>query len=162
MLGNNIVLTPKPLGRYIEGVAFTASMFPGTVLTPTTAAPDAGGRLTWQPWQKSTGYQGLIAIADVDWLQGFTVANPGYQAGRRFPIYIPVAGDELNMLLAELAGSTGDPAVTIGDELSIQTGTGQLIKSAAGTAGGTFHQFTAFETLTTVLGHEWVHVMMNH
>ncbi len=161
MLGNNIVLSPRPLGRYIEGVCSNgATFYAGMCITLVTGtAPDAGGRLTWQPWSYSTGYQGLTAITDVDWNQGFTPANPGYTTGRRFPIYIPCPGDELNMILAELIGTTGDPAITQGDELTAQTLTGKLVKAASGTAGGTNHQFVAFETLIAALGNEWVHVM---
>ncbi len=159
MLGNNIILTPQPRGRRIEGVAFQTAMFPGTVVSIVTGvAADSGNRYTWQPWNHSTGYQGLIGILDVDWLQGFTVQNPGIQIGRRIFIYFPLPGDELNMLLAEVAGSTGDPAITLGEELTVQTGTGMLIPAAAGTAGGTRHEFESWEVLPTTLGREWVHV----
>lgn len=161
MLGNNIILSERPMGRRIDGVAYQTAMFPGTCLQIVAGVgPDNGNRYTWRPWNRTTGFQGLIAIADVDWNQGFTVDNPGYQIGRRFPIYLPLPGDEINMLLAELIGTTGDPAIALGDELAAQTGTGQLIKTAAGTAGGTQHQFEAMETLATALGREWCHVIV--
>jgi hypothetical protein len=159
MLGNNVVLTPKPLGRYWDGVANQSGMYPGTGLSVVPSGGiDAGKRLTWGPWSQSTGAQGLIAIGDFNGNEGFPY-NVAYPSGKRFPIYIPVCGDELNMLLAELAGTTGDPAITLGEILILQTGTGMLVPAATGTAGGTQHQFMAMEALTAALGQEWTHVV---
>jgi hypothetical protein len=161
VLGNNIILVEQPRGRHIDGVAAVDNMIPGILVTPTTAARDAGGALTWTPWALSTGFQSLIAVVDYDQLQGqIATTTTQYKSGKRIKIYFPLPGEELNLLLAELAGTTGDPAIAIGDPLAAQTLTGRLIKTATGTAGGTEHQFIAAEALTVALGNEWLRVLV--
>lgn len=160
MLGNEIVISENPRGRWIEGVAKVDNLAPGICVSPTTDAEDAGGRLTWNAWQLSTGAQSLFAIVDYNSLEGFTATTTTqYKAGKRMRLYLPVPGDELNMLLANLAGTTGDPAIAKGDFLGPQTLTGKLIKEATGTAGGTYRAFVAMEALIATTGNEWVRVM---
>lgn len=158
MLGNEIVLSPRPMGRYIEGVAGAADMIPGICLTMTTAALDAGNRSTWVPWTLSTGNTSLIGVLDFNMLFGHRATDPTqYGIGKRIRIYMAQPGDEFNMLLAALAGTTGNPAIAKGDLLGPQVNTGRLVKLATGTAGGTNESFVAAEPLAVALGNEWVH-----
>lgn len=158
MLGNEIVLSPRPMGRYIEGVAKVANMVPGICLTPTTDALDAGNRRTWTPWTLSTGNPSLIAILDFNMLFGHRATDATqYAIGKRIRIYMPQPGDELNMLLAALIGTTGSPAIAVGDQLGPQVNTGRLVKLATGTAGGTGEAFIANEALNATLGNTWIH-----
>src|ERR1700744_2220767 len=121
MLGNNIVLSPCPKGRRIEGVAYAANMYPGILVSLVSGStPDGGNRLQWQPWSYTTGESCLLAVLDYDGDQGFTYST-AYQVGKRCFIYFPQPGDELNLLLAHVSGSpTGDPAFTVGEARSAQ------------------------------------------
>lgn len=164
MLSNNVVLTPCPRGRYIEGVANASfTIYPGTCILPTAAGvPDSGARLPWNPWSLSDNQPGLIAICEVDWLQGKIPPN-AQDAGRRIPIYVPVPGDELNMRVAVPAGTTFTPNISVGDYLNPQILTGFLVKSpSAGTAGYNTRPFIALENIVqegVALQPEFIRVM---
>lgn len=148
MNSNSVVLTPCPRGRRFDGVANVATplIYPGTCILPVPAGiPDAGARLPWEPWNIGDNAPSLIAIADVDWLQG-KIAPNAQDVGRRFPIYIPVPGDELNLRLADSVGSTFTPAISVGDFLCPQINTGFLVpRPSIGTTGYNTRPFMALE-----------------
>ena len=159
MLGNKIVLTPEPRGRRIEGVIETA-LYPGTVVQVKPGSElDAGNRLTWRAFDASgSGAPGLIGVLDFDWQQGKTYAEP-YVAGRRGFIYFPLPGDELNMLIADLAGTGATSDFSVGDLLMVQDGTGLLIDAGIGTAQYTSRPFMAHENYSDMVGNTLLHVM---
>lgn len=122
--------------------------------------PDAGGRFTWEVYDKSgSGAPGLIAVLDYDFAQGKTY-NDAYEDGKRGFIYIPLPGDELNMLVADLSGTGATSDFAIGDLLIPQDGTGKLIDATvSGTASYTARPFQVLETYNDMAGDTWLRVM---
>jgi hypothetical protein len=156
---NSVVLRPCPTGLRIEGVAYALNVnaiYPGTCISlitggfpssPNNTGYDAGQRLPWQPWSIGDNAPGLIAVADVDWLQGKVPTNP-QDSGRRFPIYIPMPGDELNMRVAVPAGTTFTPNIQAGTYMNPQIGTGFLVPiPSSGTTGYNTRPFITMENL---------------
>lgn len=157
MLGNNIILTPEPRGRRTEGVA-AVDLLPGTVVQVKTAvAPDAGNRLTFEPYNTvASGVPKIIAIVDANWLEGQT-ADTTILAGKRVFVYYPLPGDELNMLVDDVAGTGATSDFAIGDPLMVQDGTGLLIDGALGTLGYA-QPFEVQETYNDMVGDTRLHV----
>lgn len=129
-----IVLTVEPRGRRIEGL-ISGALKPGICLQVVPGStPDAGNRLTWQPYDKAgSGVPALIAVLDADWYQGKT-ANDAYVSGTRGFIYFPLNGDELNMLISDQSGTGATSDFSVGDPLKVEDATGKLIDGALGTS----------------------------
>ncbi len=139
--GSAIVITPDPKGRFLEGTV-SGTPKPGTCMEFTSAA-EVGGRGTWQVYQPGTdGEQRLIAVLLPDELSGQT-ATQAYVTGARCFMYCPLPGDELNMLLLDIAGTADDH--TRGEVLMVDTGTGKLI---ATTGSPESEAFRLMETVT--------------
>lgn len=124
--GNNIIVTSDPKGRFEEGPILTAEK-PGTICERLPSTALVGGRFTYRVYQPGTdGEQpkGAFWVLLADWMQGKS-ATDAYAAGDRGFFYSPEPGDELNLLLANIAGTADDHA--IGEMLMVDTGTGKLI-----------------------------------
>lgn len=123
--GNNIVVSAEPRGRREECIV-SGTPKPGTVMEIKAATEPVGGRFTYQAYQDAVadGDQRLIGVLDMDSLQG-RLATTAYADGERGFIYFPLPGEELNMLVANIAG-TGD-SFAIGDIMIVDDGTGKLI-----------------------------------
>lgn len=149
---NKIVLTPYPAGRFIEGV-IDGTPKPGTCMTIKAATePDSGGRLTWEAFNRDAdSNRALFAVL----CENFRGSGPdtAYVAGERGRLYFPVNGDELLMLVANIAG-TGD-AFTISQYLIIDNGTGKLI---ATTGSPEIEPFVVMETKAALTADTLVHV----
>lgn len=158
-LGNKILLTPEPRGRFIEYV-ISGTPKPGTVMQVKAATErDVGNRLTAEVYNKSgSGAPGLIGVLLEDIQQGKTVLD-AYTTGKRGLIYFPLPGDELNMLIGDVAGTSGTSDFAIGDRLFVQDGTGLLIDALTGTAAGLSAPFEMQETLTDLTANTLAHVM---
>ena len=121
--GNGIIVSSDPKGVFLEGTV-DGTPKPGTVMQLNSQEP-VSGRHDWTAYAPGTdGEQRLIAVLLPDSLQG-KLATDAYVDGDRCFLYVPAAGEELNMLVANIAG-TGD-AFAIGDILIVDTGTGKLI-----------------------------------
>lgn len=140
---NEIVLSADPKGHFIEGI-IEGTPKPGTCMMIKAATePDSGGRLTYVVWNGAAdGEQDEVIVLLPDSLQGKTPSD-AYVTGTRGYLYIPVAGDELQVLAAD-AGTQNTFA--IGDKLMIDDGTGLAI---ATTGSPEMEPFKVMETVDT-------------
>jgi hypothetical protein len=122
----NIVSQGNPRGVFLEGYVHGTPK-PGTIMSIRNVAPK-GGRLTWQPFTRSAnGNRGLVAVLTEDHLQGKT-ANDAYANGDRCFLYVPLPGEEVNVLVSAAGTGTGD-AVAIGTYLIVVNTTGLLVET---------------------------------
>lgn len=143
--GNEIVVTGEPRGRFLEGI-IEGTPKPGTVMQIKAATEPVGGRHTWQVYDRAgDGYPSMIAILKEDHMQGKT-ATDAYVTGTRGFLYIPLPGDDLNMIIKDISGTADDYA--IGDILEVDDGTGKLQDAAAGTGFYLRKPFVLMETIT--------------
>lgn len=144
--GSNIIVSADPGGKFSEGIiAVGQTPKPGTVMQKVHATALVGGRHTYTAFDSSAdGVRPLSAIWVLlpDKLQGKT-ATDAYAAGDRCFLYSPLAGEELNLLLLDIAGTADDH--TAGEQLIIDDGTGKLI---ATTGSPELEPFTLLETIT--------------
>lgn len=125
--GVEIVVTSNPKGMFLEGIISGTSK-PGTQMQIKAAAAMVGGRPTWEPFNRAAdGDRGLVAILLPDHLQGKTELD-AYVDGTRCFLYCPIAGEEMNVLKLDIAG-TGDD-LAIGDYLVTDDGTGKFVKTS--------------------------------
>lgn len=156
-LGNEIILTPEPRGRRLEAV-IEGGLYPGTcVMLKSGATPDAGNRLTFVAWNKSAqGVPGAIAVLDYDRLSGRS-ADDAIPDGQRGFVYYPMAGDELNMLVQDQAGTGATSDFSVGDTLEPEDGTGLLI-DVTPSAGGRAGPFECMENYNDMSADTRLHV----
>lgn len=144
MKGSVILLAAHPRGLFMEGTMY-GTPYPGTVMTIKAATEPVSGRYTWEPYNRDAdGNRSLIAVL----LEGFHGAayNTIYATGERARLYIPMPGEELNMLVSAAGTGTSD-AIAIGDLLIPVDGTGLLI---ATTGSPEIEPFMSLETQTDV------------
>lgn len=153
---NTIVLTGEPRGRFLEGI-ISGTPKPGTVMQLKAATEPVGGNHTWEVYNRDADGnhpQGALAVLLEDSTQGKTVSD-AYVTGTLGRLYVPLPGDELLMLVSNIAG-TGD-TFAIGDLLIVNDGDGELI---ATTGSPESEPFTVMETKSTALTVDTlVHVM---
>ena len=150
---NTIVLSGAPQGRFIEGIVYGTPK-PGTAMQIKAATEPVGGKHTWQVYTPGTdGDRRTIAILLENVFLGRTVSD-AYVSGEQCRLYIPQPGDELQVLLANIAG-TGD-AFAIGDLLIADSGTGKFI---ATTGTPESEPFQVMETLAALTADTLCHVM---
>jgi hypothetical protein len=139
--GNSIILTSNPKGVFLEGIIDDTSK-PGTMMEITPTTGPTGGRPHFRHYQPSAdGDPRMVAVLLEDDLQGFP-ATTAYVAGSRCRIYVPLPGEEMNVLVRDIAG-TGDTH-TIGDRFEPGHADGKLIVQSTSANVGTF---TAMETV---------------
>lgn len=126
--GNGIIVTADPRGVFGEGVVAAGETFyPGMIVQRDPTVALAGGRPTYKIYNRDAdGDQplGSFWVVRHDYLQGKTVSD-SIAAGTRCFVYSPVAGEELNLLIENLAGTADDH--TAGEILMVNDGTGKLI-----------------------------------
>lgn len=153
MRGNNILVTSEPKGRFIS-VVLGAGVTPyaGQVLQIDPTQALQGGLptaiLATQGTNGNRTKGPLLVLLD-DWNQGRPYTFQ-YSAGTIAKCYIPLAGDELNMLLKDVSG-TGD-AHTAGEMEMIETGSGKLI---ATTGSPQSTPFMLMETIAAPVADTW-------
>ena len=149
-----IVLSAAPAGRFLEGI-LSGTDKPGTVMQLKAATEPVAGKFTWEAYNRSADGeqpQGPLAILLEDALQGLLVTTAGVTATQR-RFYVPIPGDELQVLLLNIAG-TGD-AFAIGDILTVNDGDGKMI---ATTGSPEMEPFVVAETLTAITADTLCHV----
>lgn len=126
--GNCIVVSANPKGHFVEGILGSGvTAYPGMVVQVDHSIEQIGGRNTWVLYNADADGgmpKGPYIILTEDALQGLTMETV-LTAGARVRGYIPLAGDELNLLLANIAG-TGDDH-TAGEMLIVDDTTGKFI-----------------------------------
>lgn len=124
--GGKILISAAPRGRFIQGV-ISGTPKPGVCLSISSVFT-MGGWHTWVPFSATNGHRRLIAVLLEDELRGGAL-DEAYVTGSIVPIYIPNAGDEFNMLIADVGG-TADTHAVLGMYM-VQTATGKLMKEAS-------------------------------
>lgn len=119
---NKTVISAHPQGKFLEGKIYGTPK-PGTCMSLRSAFAD-GNWHEWEPFSYTSGHRRLICVLTEDEDQGYTI-NDAYVSGTRGFLYCPIAGEELNMLIDDIAGTADDH--TVGEQLMVQTGTGRLI-----------------------------------
>ena len=147
MKGNTILLSAEPNGRFVEAiVAATFSPLPGLCMEYDLTIAAVGGRFTVQPMYTASGATGdprEIMVLLEDRLQGFGVST-AYVAGTYCRLYVPLPGDEMNILASD---SVGTSTFTIGERLVVQAVSAHNGKVTPQGTSANPAQFTCMETL---------------
>lgn len=153
--GNEIVVSANPRGVFMEGYVATAEK-PGTILQLDATVALKGGRHTFKKYARAADGDrpaGPLYVLLPDNLQGKTAAD-AYVAGTRCFLYTPLPGEEVNLLLADVAGTADDHLA--GEVLIVQNNTGKLI-ATAGTPQS--QPFVLLESVTDPVADTLVWVM---
>jgi hypothetical protein len=124
--GQRIVVNPDAKGTYKWGYLATAE-YPGTVfqVDPTVALKSGQHTLkVYQPGTDGENPLGGYWVLVEDLMTARTTVTQ-YAAGEFAKFYSPRMGDELNLLVANLAGTADDHP--LGEKMMLDTGTGKLI-----------------------------------
>ena len=126
--GNCIIVTADPKGQFEEGyIATGETPYPGMILQRDASVALKGGRFTYKIYNRDADGnmpEGSYWVLREDYLQG-KPATSAYAAGDRCFVYSPRAGEELNLLVENIAGTGDDHA--LGEILMVNDGTGKLI-----------------------------------
>ncbi len=159
--GNKIIVTPNPNGVFFEG-RITGTPKPGTVMEIDWSEAISNGRFTWEPYG-TTGADGIrgvaadgdrriIAVLLEDEQQG-KIATDAYVTGDVGFMYVPLAGEELNMLIEDVGG-TGDD-LRVGDIMMVDDGTGKLLETSSAES----EPFVVLEALTDPVADTLIHCL---
>jgi hypothetical protein len=124
--GNKIVVNADARGHYEWGFLLTGEK-PGTIMQIDASVALKAGKHTWKVYTRDAdGDQpaGPFAVVDHEPYLGRD-ATTAYAAGDFAKLYIPLPGDELNLLFKNLTGTADD--VAIGTIMTVDTTTGKLI-----------------------------------
>jgi hypothetical protein len=124
--GQRIVVNPDAKGTYAQGYITTAEK-PGTVCQLDASVALKHGDHTYKVYQPGTDGENPLGgywILIEDLYQGKT-KDDAYAAGDFAKFYSPRMGDQLNLLVANLAGTADDHALN--EKMMVDTGTGKLI-----------------------------------
>lgn len=160
--GNKIVVSEAKKGVHLEGY-ITGAIKPGTCMEIDWSVTPVNGDFYWEPFgiTAADGIRGVAAdgdrrlvavlLPDPNTGQASTTA---YVTGARCYMYVPVAGETLNMLIDDISG-TGDD-LRIADILMIDDGTGRLIET---TGDPESEPFKVLEVLTDPVVDTLLHCM---
>jgi hypothetical protein len=141
--GQSIILASEPKGHFIEGIIGDTSK-PGTCMQVKAGVAPVSGRHTWIAAATGTsGYHNICAILLEDQFQG-ALDTGAYTAGRRGRLYVPINGEEMNVLLDQGAGTSN--TIAIGDRFMLDGTNGIFIPVTTSNAD----VFVAMEAFTQV------------
>lgn len=121
--GNKVIISSPEVGRRVAGV-LSGTPKPGTCMEIQTPFYQQGNHL-YRVYQPGTdGDRRPVIVLLEDDLQGFVLGTAGVDGTMR-QFYYPVSGEEMNMLIADVAGTADDHAAL--EVMIIDTGTGKLI-----------------------------------
>jgi hypothetical protein len=145
--GNSIVVSASPINPFEWGYINDTSV-PGTVMQIDNSVGPYTGRFAWKASAPGTDGQGVLrAILMEDRQQGFPMTQAFVQ-GTWGEMYFPSSGEEVNLILGEVAG-TGN-SYNIGDALMIDAESGIMVPYVAGSGTDVFA--ICLEKLTQVAG----------
>lgn len=156
--GTRIVVTPD-VGKFEEGVVAAGQTFtPGMIVQSDPSVALQGGRHTYKLYDADLDGgrpKGKTVIVVEDRYQGKTVSDT-YAAGARFFGFTPWPGCEINLLLADVAGTGDDHAA--GEVIIPKDTTGKWI---ATTGSPEMEPAKILETVTdpvadTLVWCEWI------
>lgn len=123
---NRIVI--KGNGQFVEGIIGTGiTPKPGTCMQIDYSVAQVRGKNTWGLYSRDADGnrpKGPYIILVEDKYQGKDMTE-AYAAGEQCWGYIPVAGDELHLLISDISGTGDDHAK--GELLIVDSGTGEFI-----------------------------------
>lgn len=128
--GNSIIVSTEAsvIGPLTEGYAKTGETpSPGVCVVKDPTVALKHGRHTYKLYAPGTDGEmpaGAKWIVTEDTKLGRTM-NDAYAAGEIMRLYCPYAGNEMNLLLADVAGTGDDHSA--GEKLILDTGTGRFI-----------------------------------
>jgi hypothetical protein len=128
--GKSIIVTADPKGQIDEGyVGSGVTLYPGMIVQRDLAVALKGGRWTYVPYNRDAdgnipAGSYWVVTERLQAMIGRTFSD-SIAAGDRIQVYSPRAGEEINLLIENLAG-TGDDH-SIGEMLMPNDGTGKLI-----------------------------------
>jgi len=152
---NKIVISSHDNRPYKEGI-ITGTPSPGTIMQLTAAVEPISGKYTWEVYNRAADGerpQGPLAILCENWKLGKT-ATDAYVSGEYGLVWVPQAGEELLVLVANIAGTSDSFA--IGDLLIVDDGTGLMI---ATTGSPESEPFCVIETVAAITANTLVEVM---
>lgn len=152
---NTIIVSQEPRGRFFDGYV-SGTPLPGTVMQLKAATEPVNGMFTWEVYNRDADANrpvGPLVILLEDHLQGKGITD-AYETGKVGHFYVPLPGDELLLVLQDVAG-TGDTHA-IGELLIVDDGTGELI---ATTGTPEIEPFVCLETLAALAADSHAHVM---
>lgn len=124
MARNSIIVSNDPRGRVIEGwlkTGFTPK--PGTIMELTNDAPVNGWNY-FKPFSGSTGTRTTLYVLLENDLLG-RAPTEAYLDSEAIKMYVPLPGDEVQVLIKNLEGTADDHPV--GEKLIVDTVTGKLV-----------------------------------
>lgn len=130
MRGTRIVVTSNPQGKFGRGFVKTGQTFyPGMAVQIDPSVALISGVHTYKIYDRAADGDrplGACWIVTEEFLAlvGKT-ASDSYSAGEMASFYSPMKGEEMNLLLADVAGTGDDHALA--EELMIDDGTGKFI-----------------------------------
>lgn len=163
-LGNKISISVQPLARKRWMLSSGITPKPGTVLQFKAATSPVAGQFTAELYDRDfhgNRPKGPLLILLEDDLQG-RVSTDAYVSGDQLPVVTPYAGEEYNMLVANLtgSGSGAQDVVAIGDLWVPEDGTGKLISTASygGTGIPEIEPFMSMEAVASLSAdtHVWM------
>lgn len=126
--GKQIIVTANPRGVFMEGVINTGETpKPGTIMQLDPTQTMVGGRHVWKIYNRDADGNrpaGPYIVLLEDKLRGKTITD-AYAAGDRAFGYVPLPGEEINLLHLNVTG-TGDD-VALGDLLIVDDTTGKVL-----------------------------------
>jgi len=130
--GNCIVVSANPRGVFMEGyVASGQTPYPGTIMQIDPTVDLINGRNTFKIYDRDADGdrpKGAIYVLRENYLLGKDKDTP-YAPGDLCFLYAPLQGEELNVLVKNLSGTgTADDYVK-GELMTIDDGTGMLIRT---------------------------------
>lgn len=156
--GNSILLSVQPRGVFHEGPV-DGTPKPGTVMQiKAGTAMDDSGRFTWTAFNRDADGNhpgGPLGILLEDRLQG-KLMTQAYAAGDRCRVYVPVAGEEFNMIKGNEAGTADD--VAVGSILMVNDGDGLLIHT---TGSPESEPFLALEVVNDPTADQLIHCIFS-
>jgi hypothetical protein len=147
--GHSIIVSAptSPRGVFMEAyVAAGQTPKPGTIMQYDPTVALRGGRHTVAVYNRGADGRrpaGPLWILREDQYRGDRTELSAYAAGDRCFLYCPVAGEEFNLLLADVAGTADDHP--LGELMTVDDTTGKLI-----VVPGT-EQITPFQLLEAVV-----------
>lgn len=136
--GTGIIVSSEPRGIFMEGT-ITDTSKPGQLVEIVPNQTFVGGEPNFRARSQSNGAAGPIFVLLNDDEQG-KLSTDAYVANTRCRVYVPLAGEDVNVLLGDATG-TGD-IVTQGDLFGVSS-LGKIIANA----GFTSTPFQSMETL---------------
>ncbi len=124
--GNGIIVTADPKGQFEEGFIYTGQTpKPGQILQREYTTALKGGRWTYKLYDRAADGDRPAGSLWILLPQLHRHVDVAYAAGEACQVYSPRAGEEYNLMLADVSG-TGDDHL-IGEIMIVDDSTGKLI-----------------------------------